>query len=347
LDMKKLWLGLAGVVVSLVAHLAGAETLTFIASVLAIIPLAGLIGTATEELAIHTGPRLGGLLNATFGNATELVIATLLIFGGEQEVVKASITGSVIGNCLAVLGLAFLLGGLRFKEQEFNAKVAGMHSASLVLALFGLLIPALYHQASPQAGFVPDETVSTGVALVLITLYISSLVFSFVTHRELPIAVHGPEIAKWSKRRAMVLLATATALVAYGSELLVESLEVASESLGISKFFIGLILVPIVGNAAEHMSAVFLAMKNKVDTAIEIAVGSSTQIALFVAPLLVIISLLVGHPMDFFFTGFEIAVVGLSSAIVALIALDGRSNWLEGAQLVAAYVIVGLSALFL
>jgi Ca2+:H+ antiporter len=345
--MKKLWLGLAAVAISLVAKLMGADTLVFIASVLAIIPFAGLIGSATEELAIHTGPRVGGLLNATFGNATELVIATLLIFGGEAEVVKASITGSVIGNCLVVLGLAFLLGGLRFKEQEFNAQHAGMHSASLVLALFGLLIPALYHQTSPRAGFVPDETVSTGVALVLITLYVSSLVFSFVTHRALPISRHGEEVAQWSKGRAMALLAVATVLVAYESELLVESLEHASESLGVSKFFIGLILVPIVGNAAEHMSAVFLAMKNKVDTAIEIAVGSSTQIALFVAPLLVIISLVVGRPMNFFFTGFEIAVVGLSAGIVALIALDGRSNWLEGAQLLAAYVIVGLSAFFL
>jgi Ca2+:H+ antiporter len=345
--MKKLWLGVAGAAVSIVAHVLGAETVTFVASVLAIVPLAGLIGTATEELAIHTGARVGGLLNATFGNATELVIATLLIFGGEQEVVKASITGSVIGNCLAVLGLAFLLGGLRFKEQEFNAKVAGMHSASLVLALFGLLIPALYHQASPRAGFLPDEAVSTGVAVVLIALYVSSLIFSFVTHRELPISWHGAGLAQWSKRKAILFLAIATVLVAFESELLVESLEHASESLGISKFFIGLILVPIVGNAAEHMSAVFLAMKNKVDTAIEIAIGSSTQIALFVAPLLVIISLAVGHPMNIFFTGFEIAVVGLSAAIVALIALDGRSNWLEGAQLLAAYVIVGLSALFL
>jgi Ca2+:H+ antiporter len=345
--MKKLFLGLAGTLVAIVAHLLGAETLTFIASILAIIPLAGLIGTATEELAIHTGPRIGGLLNATFGNATELVIASLLIFGGETEVVKASITGSIIGNCLAVLGLAFLLGGLKFKEQEFNARVAGMHSASMVLALIGLLIPALYHQASPRAGFVPDETVSTGVALVLMALYVFSLVFSFVTHREPLISSHGAEEAHWSRGRAVALLAIATVLVAYDSELLVESLEHASENLGVSKFFIGLILVPIVGNAAEHMSAVFLAMKNKVDTAIEIAIGSSTQIALFVGPLLVIISLLVGHPMNFFFTGFEIAVVGLSAAIVALIALDGRSNWLEGAQLAAAYVIIGLSAWFL
>lgn len=345
--MNRLMWGLVAVPVSVAARFLGAETVVFITAIVAIIPLAGLMGRATEELAIHASPRVGGFLNATFGNSAELVIAFFLLTAGEAEVVKLSITGSIIGNLLLVLGAALFLGGLRHPLQSFNAQVAGMHSASMVLALVGLMMPALFHAAVPEAEFVAVETVSVGVAVVLMTLYVASLLFSFVTHAE-QIPIHASdEKAHWSKRRALVTLIGATALVAVESDLLVETLEHATEALGLSRAFVGLILVPLVGNAAEHSSAVVLAMKNKVDVGLEIAVGSSTQIALFVAPLLVILSLLIGKPMDFFFSGFEIAAVGLSAAVVALISLDGRSNWLEGAQLLAAYLIIGLSFFFL
>lgn len=348
--MKKLSFALVAVPVSLAGRLMGNDVLAFVAAMIAIVPLAGYIGRATEDLALHTGPRVGGLLNATFGNVTELIIATFLILAGEVEVVKVSITGSIIGNLLLVLGFSFFLGGLRHREQHFNARVAGMHSASMVLAVVGLMMPALFHQAAPDASFFAAEAVSIGVAGILMVLYVSSLVFSFVTHQEMFAVHHVPgedEKPTMARNKALLLLLGATALVAGMSELLVHSLEPATSGLGMSKLFVGLILVPIIGNAAEHSSAIVLALKNKVDTSIEIAIGSSTQIALFIAPLLVFVSLMVGRPMDFFFTGAEVAVVGLSSAIVALICLDGRTNWLEGAQLIAAYGIMALSFYFL
>jgi Ca2+:H+ antiporter len=344
--MKRLWLGLGGVAAAEVASLIHNETLVFALAIGAIVPLAGMIGAVTEDLAIHTGPRIGGLLNATFGNATELVVATLLLIAGEPEVVKASITGSIIGNLLLVLGASLFFGGLRYKEQSFDPKVAGLHTASLVLALTGILIPALFHHANPRVGVLRDEVVSGGVAAILITLYCFSLVFSFITHRQ-DQGGGDQEEPRWSVTGAVVLLAVSTVAVAFASEMLVHTLGKASASLGLSKTFIGLILVPVIGNAAEHLSAVTMAVKNKVDTALEIAVGSSTQVALFVAPVLVFISLAVGKPMNFYFSGFEIAIVGMSAAIVAFIALDGRSNWLEGAQLLAAYLIIGLSSFFL
>lgn len=344
--MKKLSWGLVAVPISIVAEIAGAETLVFISAVVAIVPLAGFIGKATEELAVHVGPRMGGFLNATFGNVTELIIAIFLIRAAEIAVVKASITGAIVGNLLLVLGASFLAGGLRHREQTFNPQVAGMHSASLALAIIGLMMPALFHRAVPGASFVAEEAVSLTVATILIVLYVASVLFSFVTHQELLAVPIAHEVARWSRRTAAIVLGGATAFVALESELLVGSLEHATEALGISKVFVGLIIVPLVGNAAEHGSAVMLAAKNKVDVALEIAVGSSTQIALFIAPLLVFLSLAIGNPMDFFFSGFEIAAVAFSTAIVALISLDGRSNWLEGAQLIAAYLIMAVSFLF-
>lgn len=345
--MNKLLWGLLAVPVSVVARIMGADTVVFISSIVAILPLAGIMGQATEELAIHSGPRIGGFLNATFGNAAELIIAIFLVSAGEVEVVKASLTGSIIGNILLVLGAALLIGGIRYREQEFDSRVTGMHAASLVLAIIGLMMPALFHRAVPSAEFVQTEAVSIGVAAILMCLYVFSVVFSFATHQTSLSVPVGDETPAWSRRKALVILVGATVLVAMESEFLVHSLEHAVETLGWSKFFIGLILVPIAGNAAEHASAVLLAARNKVDIAIEIAVGSSTQIAMFVAPLLVFISLIVGKPMDFFFTGFEIAAVGFSVAIVTVISMDGRSNWLEGAQLLAAYLIMALSFFFL
>ncbi len=323
------------------------ELLTFLASAAAILPLAGIIGRATEQLAVHAGQRLGGLLNATFGNVTELIIAVFLILDDELEVVKASLTGSIIGNLLLVLGLSALVGGLRHEQQEFNAQAAGIHASSLALAVTGLLMPALFLQTTGRHDLVEREVVSGVVAGVLMLLYAAALTFTTVTHEHLFRAPAEDERAEWSVRTAVAVLLGATVTVALESELLVGALEPALKGLGLSKSFVGLIVVPIVGNAAEHSSAVMFAVRNKLDVTLEIAIGSSVQIALFVAPLLVFISLGVGHPMDFVFTTFEIAAVGLSTLIVALISLDGRSNWLEGAQLIGAYAIMAISFFFI
>jgi Ca2+:H+ antiporter len=326
------------------------EVAIFFAAGMAILPLAGLMGHATEELASHTGPQLGGLLNATFGNAAELIIAFFLLLDGQIEIVKASLTGSIIGNSLLVLGLSFLVGGLRSgkAEQEFNRATTEMHSGSLVIAVVALLMPALF-ALSPEASSFRTEAVSVGVSVVLIATYVGSLVFSLVTHKSLfaGAGAHHAHDAKWTKKRALGILFGATAFVALMSEFLVGALEHTTEELGLSHLFVGLIVVPIIGNAAEHSSAILLAAKDKMDVSIEIAVGSSVQIALFVAPVLVFLSLLVGHPMDLIFNGFEIAAVAFSTAILGFIALNGRSNWFEGVQLLAAYIIMAISFFFL
>jgi Ca2+:H+ antiporter len=340
------WL-LVLVPVSIALELAsGPDLLIFAASAGAILPLAGLIGRSTEQLALHTGPRIGGLVNATFGNVTELIIAVFLILEDEIEIVKASLTGSILGNLLLVLGLSFLAGGLKHEEQTYSARSASVHATSLVLAVAGLLMPAMFALGAGGADFVEREVVSGTVAAVLIALYVAALVFTLVTHEHL---FHTPEEGErpaWSRRRAFGLLLAATALVALESEFLVGSMQPALEDLGLSEFFVGLILIPIIGNAAEHSSAITFAMRNKVDVTLEIAIGSSTQIALFVAPSLVFISLLVGHPMDFVFSTFEVAAVALSTVLVFMISSDGRSNWLEGAQLTGAYVIMAISFFF-
>jgi Ca2+:H+ antiporter len=324
----------------------GAPVAIFMISALAILPLAGLIGHATEDLAARVGPQKGGLLNATFGNVTEMIIAFFLILDGQLGVVKASITGSIIGNVLLVLGASFLAGGWKHEEQQFNRTSAGLHSASLVIAVVGLLMPALF-ALSPEATNFRTEAVSIGVAIILIVVYALGLFFSLKTHKNFFRSDFDHGTPKWTARRAVGMLAGATVLVALMSEFLVGALEPTVEKLGLSKLFVGLIVVPIVGNAAEHSSAILLAMKNKMDVSIEIAIGSSTQIALFVAPMLVFLSLIVGHPMDFIFSGFEIAAVGFSCAILGFIALDGRSNWFEGVQLLAAYAIMAVSFFFL
>lgn len=318
----------------------------FVTAALAILPLAGIIGHATEDLAARSGPQVGGLLNATFGNVTEMIIAFFLIMQGEIEVVKASITGSIIGNVLVVLGLSFLVGGWSRVEQTFNRASAGLHSASLVIAVVALLMPALFSLSTDTTHF-RTEAVSVGVSSVLIALYVLSLLFAFKTHRNLFRSTFEHGEPKWSMGKAMGVLGGATVFVALMSEFLVGALEETVEEVGLSKLFVGLIIVPLVGNAAEHSSAIFLAAKDKMDVSIEIAIGSSTQIALFIAPLLVFVSLAVGHPMDYIFSGIEIAAVAFSSAILGFIALDGRSNWFEGAQLLAAYLIMAISFFFL
>lgn len=318
----------------------------FVVSALAILPLAGLIGHATEDLAARTGPQIGGLLNATFGNVTELIIAFFLITRGEVEIVKASITGSIIGNVLLVLGLSFFVGGWSRVEQTFNRNSAGLHTASLAIAVSALVLPALF-SFTPESTFFRTEAVSMGVSIVLITTYILGLVFTLKTHRALFRSDFEHGEPKWTVRRAVGTLAGATVGVAFMSEFLVGALEETVEELGLSRLFVGLIVVPIIGNAAEHSSAIFLAAKDKIEVSIEIAIGSSTQIALFIAPVLVFVSYFAGEPMDLIFTGLEIAAVALSSLILGFVVMDGRSNWFEGAQLLAAYAIMAISFFFL
>jgi Ca2+:H+ antiporter len=340
------WL-LVFVPVSLVADLFGHTVVVFITSALAIVPLAGLIGRSTDQVARRVGPRLGGLLNATLGNVTELIVCVLLISAGNFSIVKASLIGSIIGNQLLVLGISFVVGGIHHKEQLFSSRAAGVHSSSLLLALAGLLMPALLILTTPEVGFVQKEVMSGVVAIVLILMYLAALAFTQITHPHLFRSADEPEAPTRTLRRSVVVLAVAAGLVGVESELLVSSLTPAITVLHLPSIFVGLILIPIIGNAAEHASAVFFAAKDRVDLTLEIAVGSSTQIALFVAPILVFISLAIGHPMDFVFTAFEIAVVSLATLIVALISLEGRSNWLSGVQLVGAYTVIAAAAFFI
>ena len=323
------------------------QVLAFVTAALALVPLAGLIGEATEQVAIHVGPRLGGLLNATFGNLTELIVAVFLVLANEFDVVKASLIGSVLGNLLLVLGLSFIVGGARRSEQHFSARAAGVHVASMFLAVAGLLLPAIIVLGSAGVSAGQREVVSAIVAVILMLSYIAALLFTQVTHSHL---FHSPEVstrARWSRRRALLVLLVAAGVVGLESEILVSSLEPALPALHLSPFFVGLILIPIIGNAAEHSSAILFALRDKVDVTLEIAIGSSTQVALFVAPVLIFVSLLLAHPMDFIFPGFEIAAVGFATLIVAVISLDGRSNWLEGVQLVGAYLMIAAAALFI
>jgi Ca2+:H+ antiporter len=333
--------------VSLIAEVTHEPLLTFITSALAIIPLAGLIGRATDQLAIRVGPQLGGLLNATFGNLTELIVAVLLIAAGNFEVVKASLIGSIVGNLLLVLGLSLFVGGLRCGEQAFSARAAGVHTGSLVLAVAGLGVPALLVATSPNLSSGNREILSAGVAATLIVLYASALVFMQFSNAHLFRTPGSGEKAEWSRALAFGVLLGAALLVGLESELLVSALNPAVQTLKISPIFVGLILIPVIGNAAEHASAVFFAIRNKVDVTLEIAVGSSTQVALFVAPVMVFVSLLLGRPMDFVFAGFEIGAVFIATLIVAVISRDGHSNWLEGLQLIGVYVILALAAFFL
>ena len=339
------WL-LVFVPVSIVANVLHQEVATFLTAGLAIVPLAGLIGKSTEQVAIRLGPRGGGLLNATFGNLTELIVAIFLIAGNDFAIVKASLVGSIVGNLLFVLGLSFAVGGLRRKELEFSRDAAGVHSSSLLLAVAGLVVPALLVVATPTVGFTEKEVVSAVVAGVLMLLYLAALVFTQVTHAHL---FHAPEVeeqATWSTRVALAVLAAAAVVVGLESELLVSSLHPAITALNIPAVFVGLILIPIIGNAAEHASAVIFAIRNRLDVTLEIAVGSGTQVAMFIAPVLVFISLAIGHPMDFVFTSFEVAIVFMATLIVVVISRDGKGNWLEGLQLLGAYAVIAITAYF-
>ncbi|MBI3912021.1 MAG: calcium/proton exchanger [Armatimonadetes bacterium] len=328
--------------------------LVFAVACLAILPLAGLMGEATEELARRMGPNLGGLLNATFGNAAELIITIFALRAGKIAVVQASIAGSIIGNILLVLGLAVLLGGMGRERQTFNRTAAGMHANMLVLSAAALVLPALFSGLRPElhAGeesmAAPARYLGLGVSVVLLATYLLGLLFSLKTHRDLfgeEAVTH--ERATWSAERALLVLAVATIAVAYESERLVHSLEAATRSLGLSEMFVGVIVIPVIGNAAEHASAVAFAIRDKMDVAIHIAIGSSTQVALFVAPVLVFLSLALGHPLPIVFHPFEVISLGLAALVAAFISLDGETNWLEGVQLLATYGMIALAFFFL
>ncbi|MFB2835204.1 calcium/proton exchanger [Floridanema evergladense] len=340
------------------------EIVIFITSALAILPLAAWMGTATEEIAVVLGPSLGGLLNATFGNATELIIGLVALKAGFISVVKASLTGSIIGNLLLVMGLSMLLGGLRYKEQEFQPIVARVNASSMNLAVIAMLLPTMVNYTSQGISESTMQTLSSAVAIVLIIVYGLTLLFSMRTHSYLYDAgvadVDPGELEAFAEANLageksgdkvnlplwISILLACTLMVAVESELLVDSLEVATESLGLTALFTGVIIVPIVGNAAEHATAVTVAMKNKMDLSVSVAVGSSLQIALFVAPVLVLAGFVFGQPMDLDFNPFELVAVAVAVLIANSISSDGRSNWLEGTLLLAAYTVLGIAFYF-
>ncbi|OGO12266.1 MAG: calcium/proton exchanger [Chloroflexi bacterium RBG_19FT_COMBO_49_13] len=320
----------------------------FILAAVAIIPFAGFIGAATEVLAFYTNPRIGGLLNATLGNAAELIITIVAIRAGYLELVKASITGSILGNLLLVLGMSILLGGLRHGVQKFDRKQASNNAIMLVLTVVILLIPSLlsHYIGNIELPEPRVETLSLGVATVMIVLYILGLIYSYKV-------IGGPVVVDeavtesahkgWSLRMGIAVLAVSTVGVAFLSEVFVGAVEPVVSTLGISEFFIGLIFIPIIGNVAEHLVAVQVALKNKMTLSVEIAIASSLQIALFVAPLLVFISLIIGHPLTLVFNQLELIALIAGVLIAALVSADGESNWLEGAELLAIYIILGLT----
>ena len=325
----------------------GTSIWVFVTAAVSLVPAAGLIGTATEHLARRAGPTLGGFLNATFGNAAELIIAIAALQAHRTAVVKASITGSIIGNLLLVFGLSCYLGGLRHGTQKFNRTSAGSATVMLFLATVALVMPAavsLFSFGSLQAHPALIDTLSFWTSLVLLGVYAAGLVFAFRSHRDPlrcdPGREHGPLMGIPA---SIGLLSLATIVTAVEAEVLVGALEPALDRLGMTELFAGVIVVALVGNAAEHYSAVTAARNDEMTLALEISVGSSAQIALVVAPVLVLLSYAFGHPMSLVFNAFEITAIVLSVFAVALVGLDGESNWLEGFQLVGIYAILAIA----
>ena len=318
----------------------------FILSALAIIPLAKFIGEATEELTVHTGPAFGGLLNATFGNATELIIGIFALQAGLIEVVKASITGSIIGNLLLVLGTAIFFGGIKKEKQTFNSTAAKASGSTLLLAVIALVIPAIFLLTSATPSIIVVERLSIIVSVIMIFTYIASLFFSLRTHKHLYTEDVGKYEARWSVSKSIVILLIATFFVAVMSEILVGSIEPLVQTFGWTELFIGVIFIAIIGNAAEHTSAITVAVKNKMDLALQISIGSATQVAMFVAPALVLVSLFFGTQMNLIFNTFELVAIIFSVFIVNSIIEDGESNWLEGLQLLMAYFIMAVAFFF-
>src|ERR687897_374930 len=334
--------------------------LIFGSAALGVIPTAALMGRATEELAARSGPGIGGFLNVTVGNATELIIAFFALKEGLQEVVKASLVGSILGNILLVMGAAMLVGGRKRERQYFDRTAANVTSLMLLLAVVALIMPALFELVQGTGLPRPDaeavnydsdvEKLSVGVAIVLLLTYAAGLLFSLRTHKDLFNPEHGEDDhvgEHWSVRKSVIALALAGVAVGVMSEILVGSISEASESIGLSPFFVGIIVVAIVGNAAEHWVAIYFAARDKMDLAVNISIGSSAQIALFAAPVLVLLSLVVGDfPMALVFNGFELGAVVLAGFIAQQVTQEGESTWFEGLQLLAVYVVLGLTFYF-
>jgi Ca2+:H+ antiporter len=345
-----------GTIATLGLRLLGAdETLTFGISALTILGLAYVLGHATEQLGIAAGPRIGGIMNATVGNIGEVIIAGFLILDDKIEIVHASITGSIVGNLLLVLGASLLVGGLKNGVQNYDAQTTGMNAASLILATIGLIVPATFafligggESTGPgDPEFFQIEALTVGVAILLLITYAAQTWF-FLRSPESPTAIHAPEeVPEWGPRLALGILLASAAALTFASEVLVHTLEPAVASLGISEFFIGIILIPLIGNLAEHVVGVTLAYKNKMDFSLITSIGSATQIALFAVPVLVFFGLIVGNPVTLVFTPLEVVSVGVGVLIASYIALDGRSNWVEGLQLVSVYLIVAIAFFFL
>lgn len=325
--------------------------LEFFSACLAIVPLAGLMGRATEYLSDRVGTTIGALLNATFGNACELIIAIAALRAGFVDVVKASITGSIIGNMLLVLGASILFGGMRYKTQTFNRLATSTSATLLALSAISLMVPSIFHHFS--GSLAHESGLALGISLILFSIYILSLIFSLKTHKHLytrdadPVAEDAMGVKGWSWQASTVVLLVSTIMVVFLSEILVKGVAKVALELHINQIFIGVILVAIVGNAAEHSTAVYMAMKNKMDLSMGIALGSGAQIALFVAPLLVFISFLIGRPMTLFFSEFEVMAVAVSVVILEYVTSDGECNWLEGAQLLAVYAILAIAFFFM
>jgi Ca2+:H+ antiporter len=330
------------------AHIGGMPV--FAASALAIVPLAGFLGEATEALALKTGPRIGGLLNATFGNAAELIITLVAIQAGQMELVRASITGSILGNLLLVLGFAMLAGGIKNGLQTFDRRHVGTDATMTILALIAMSVPSLFsHYIEPDKLRVVELSLTTaGTMLILYILFIVYTLKSCDSEKcDVVTAIEALPVHHWSTRKALAMMAFSMAGIALMSEFLVGSVETATTVLGLTPFFVGIIIVPIIGNVAEHLVSVQAARQNKMDLSLSIALGSSLQIALFVTPVLVFVSLIMGNPLTLEFNQLELIALAAATFISALVALDGESNWLEGAMLLAVYGVLGLAFFFL
>lgn len=351
------WLNilLAAIPAALIVHLLHLNPVTvFIVAGIAIVPLAGVLGEATEDLAERIGPTLGGILNATMGNATELIIAFFALRMGHVQVVKASLSGSIIGNLLLVLGLSILVGGIGRHKQTFSRAATAANGTMMFIAIVALIMPAVYDisvfgnlkQQNPHL-----VELSLATSTVLIVIYLLSFLFMLKTHKSLYLQssenAHTAPKGVRSTMRPLLALTTAAVLIAFLSELLVSQIDAVTSSLGMTETFVGVIIVAIIGNAAEHSTAIMAARRNQMDLAMTIAVGSSTQIALFVAPLLVFLSIFVGHPMSLVFSPLEIASIVLSVLILEMISSDGETNWFEGAELIAVYLILAVSFYFI
>ena len=321
----------------------GSAVAVFICSALCIVGLAALMGTATENAAYYLGERVGGFLNATFGNAAELLINIFVLKAGLTDVVKASIVGSIIGNILLVLGLSMLCGGLKYKEQRFNIRSVELNSGMLFFALIGMCIPAVFVHTMTDSSLKSEE-LSLFIAVMMILLYAMQIIFTFVKHKDAFASESSAveETPEWSLRTSLLVLVAVTVCLAVISEVFTGSVEGMSDSLGLSDTFVGLIMIPIIGNAAEHSTAVLMAMKDKMNTAIEVSIGSTLQVILFVMPVLVFISC-IWSPMNLVFTPFELAILIASALITNRVIEDGRSNWFEGAQLLGIYLIIAVS----